>query len=383
MRTTRILILSVVCLSLKFSLAAVTVGSCQSDKHPYTTISAAIAAAPVGGVVNVCPGTYPEQLQIDKPITIQGIVGVATITAPNEGLNELPAASGAFPQVYVNNAGGEVRLTNLTIDGSGALVNFEGEVIEVDELCPTGIIQDFAGVSFQNTDGVLDSVNLSNQYASSFVLDDFGPQLIPNCGSGVEFHGSSKAVVRNTNVTNVGFYGIYSDGDLKADHNVVSGGFGPHGAGITAVTGTISSNTVTGSTGYYETTGIQGGDDVRDNNVQSAIYGIAGAAKIRNNTLVNNAISLSQVTEASNNQISTSSPTYYNPGCFNEGCDGTPTGPAYPTIGVDLACGDGSAVRNNSVQGAGVGFANVEDGATIRKTNVFSNVTTVSTSCSQ
>jgi len=383
MRATRMLLLSLVCVSLKFSFASVTVGHCQSDKHSYPTISAAIAAAPAHAVINVCPGTYAEQLEIDRPLTLRGIDGVATITSPNEGLNELPAGSGIFPQVFVNNASGEVNLTNITIDGSDALVSVEGEVARVDEFCPTGIIENFVGVYFLNSGGTLDGVNVSNQYASSLVLDDFGPQLIPNCGSGVEFEGSGKAVVRNSNITNVGFYGIQSNGDLTADHNVVSGGFGPHGVGIASISGTISDNTITGSTGFYKTIGIQGGSTVRNNNVQSAIYGILGAATIRNNTLSGNAIGLSEVTDFSNNQISASSPTYFDPGCFNGGCDGTPSGPAFPTIGVDLACGSASSSRNNDIHGSGIGFANLQTGATISKTNMFRSVTTISTTCSQ
>jgi hypothetical protein len=382
MRATRVFVVFVFCLSLKLTVAAVTVGSCQSIKHSYQTISAAIAAAPPHSVINICPGTYAEQIEIDKPLTLRGILGTVTIIAPDAGINELPAGSRVYPQVLVNKARGEVKLTNIIIDGSFALFNAAGFQADLDVFCVDNVIQNAPGVYFLDTDGVLEGMTISNQFGSSFLPEDFGPQVIPNCGSGVEFYGSRKAVVRNSNITNVGFYGIYSNGDLTADHNVVLGGFGPHGVGISAVSGTISDNTVTGSTGFYQTIGIQGGDVVRDNNVQSAIYGIAGAPTIRSNTLVNNAIGLSGVTDVSDNQISSNSPIYYDPGCFNQGCDGTPTGPAFPTIGVDFACVGGDSVRNNSVQGEGIGFANVPTGTKVPKTNTFSNVTTVSTSCS-
>jgi len=383
MRVSKAFVLCVFCLSLKLSLAAVTVGSCQSVKHSYPTISAAIAAAPPGGVVNVCPGTYAEQIEIDKPLTIRGIIGVSTIIPPDDGLNQLPAGSGVYPQVLVNNAHGEVKLTNLSIDGGDALFNAAGFQAGLDFFCPAGVIQNFVGIYFLNTPGILEGMNINNQFGSSFLPEDFGPQVIPNCGSGVEFSGSPRAVVRNSNITDVGVYGIFSDGDLTADHNVVSGGFGPHGVGITSVNGTISDNTITGSTGFFKTIGIQGGDVVRNNNVQTAIYGIVGAAKTRNNTLTNNAISLSEMNDVSDNQITSASPTYFDPGCFNQGCDGTPTGPAFPTIGIDLGCGNESHVRANSISGTGIGFANLEGGATISKSNIFSNVGTISTSCSQ
>jgi len=382
MRPSKILFVFLLCVCLKASLAEVTVGNCRSDKHSYLTISEALAAAPVGGVVNVCPGTYAEQLEIDKPLTLRGIMGVPSIIAPSDGLNQLPDSPGVYPQVFVNNAGGEVRLVNIAVDGSDTLLNLQGLVFSVDDLCPTGAIENFVGVYFLNTSGVLDNVNVSNQFASFFLPEDEGPQVIPNCGSGVEFSGSAKAVVRNSTVSNVGFHAIYTDGDLTADHNVVSGGFGPHGIGIGSASGLISNNKVTGSIGYYETVGIQGGDTVRDNLVQSAIYGIAGAARVRHNRLTNNAIGVSEASEIADNVIS-GVPTYYDPGCFNEGCDGTPTGPAFPTIGVDLGCESGTPVRDNFIQGVGIGFANVERGEMLRRTNILRNVTTVSTSCAQ
>ena len=50
------------CFCIRASLAAVTVGTCRPSENKYTTISAAITAAPAGGVINVCPGTYAEQI---------------------------------------------------------------------------------------------------------------------------------------------------------------------------------------------------------------------------------------------------------------------------------------------------------------------------------
>ena len=371
------------CSCLEIGHAAVTVGTCQSVKHPYTTISAAIAAAPAGGVVDVCPGTYAEQLEIDKPLTIRGIVlpnqpGV-TIVTPTTGLNMLPANSNFYPQVFVNNAGGPVKLMNMSVSGSNALFNYQGFVDGLNDYCPDGIVQDFSGVYFLNTPGALDHMNISGQFGSIYGLGDEGPELIPNCGSGVEFNGSEKAVVTNSVVSGVGHYGIYASGDLTADHNVVSGGNGPYGVGIQAGTGTITDNTITGTL-FVQTKGIEGGQLVRGNIVQSSLYGIEGAAAARHNTLLNNAIGMSQVTDASDNLITAPS-TYNDPACANFGCGPNPTPKA--TIGIDLGCADGSLVRDNGIVGVGIGIANVEKGQTFSPTNLFANVTTTSTSCTQ
>lgn len=381
----KILVLSIFCFCLKVSLAAVTVGNCDSDKHPYSTISAAIAAAPAGGVVRVCPGTYAEQLQINKPLTIQGIDGGPVIETPATGLNELPAGSGLYPQVLVNNAGGEVKLSNVAVDGSDALFIVDGFVYDLDVVCPDGILADknFVGVYFFNTPGVLDGISVSNQFGSIWEPDDQPPQTIPNCGSGVVFTGSPSAVVRNSTVFNVGLYGIYSNGDLTADNNIVSGGYSPHGVGIAASTGTITNNKITQTIGYEETAGIQGGTLVRDNIVQTAIYGIVGAAEVRHNTLTNNAIGVSQAADVTDNAIS-GYPTYDNPACINNpACDSYPTGMPLPTVAIDLGCGPADRMRGNNIEGVGIGFANLEAGEKIPRSNLLTNVTTTSTGCSQ
>lgn len=370
------------CFGFKMSLAAVTVGTCRPDQISYPTISAAIAAAPAWGVVDVCPGTYAEQLEIDKPLTLRGVHGTPTIVAPSTGLNELPAGSGFFPQVLADNAR-EVRLLHLAIDGSDALFNIGGVVLGVEAYCPEGgVIRNFTGVYFVNTSGILEDLNVSNQFGESFPGGFGFPQSIPNCGNGIVFHGRGRGVVRESTVSDVGFYGIFADGELMAEHNVVSGGDGPFGIGIGAGTGKITDNTVTGTVSFQKTIGIEGGDLVKGNVVQQAMYGIANAGNVRENTLNNNAISLSVVERAFRNLISAPS-LYYNPACFFGTCNGTPTGPPFPTTGIDFGCESMGLVMKNNIQGVGIGFANVPKGERIHRMNTLTNVTTISTTCSQ
>jgi nitrous oxidase accessory protein NosD len=73
-----------------------------------------VNAAPSGSVIKVCPGGYPEQVVIDKPLTLEGF-----ITAGTEGAFILPPAGGIVQndnpysaQVLVQNTTG-VTITNL------------------------------------------------------------------------------------------------------------------------------------------------------------------------------------------------------------------------------------------------------------------------------
>jgi hypothetical protein len=105
------------------------VGSCHTPS--YSTISAAVAAVPANSIINICPGTYTEQVFITQPLTLQGIksgalerarlvppldVGgvIPWVTVPNPISGELPIA----PQIFVNVSSGTVKLSNLTTDAT-------------------------------------------------------------------------------------------------------------------------------------------------------------------------------------------------------------------------------------------------------------------------
>ena len=71
--------------------STVVVGSCKPSLTSFSTIQAAVNAAPAGSNIDVCPGTYPEQVTItSKSLTLVGIVAgtndAAVLTPPSGGL---------------------------------------------------------------------------------------------------------------------------------------------------------------------------------------------------------------------------------------------------------------------------------------------------------
>ena len=63
------------------AFAATTITVARDGSGNYTTIQAAIAAAPSGTVINIKPGTYRGQVSIPSSksgITLQGTTGTAT-----------------------------------------------------------------------------------------------------------------------------------------------------------------------------------------------------------------------------------------------------------------------------------------------------------------
>jgi pectin methylesterase-like acyl-CoA thioesterase len=79
------------CLFGQMSRAStVQVGGCKTGLTNFPTISAAVTAVPSGSIIEVCPGTYPEQVVINKNLTLDGIASgtmdAPTIVPPNGGL---------------------------------------------------------------------------------------------------------------------------------------------------------------------------------------------------------------------------------------------------------------------------------------------------------
>src|ERR1700730_8822616 len=53
---------------------------CITPSVHFTTIQAAVNAAPSGATIHICPGNYPEQVTISRAVTLHG---VSTANAPN------------------------------------------------------------------------------------------------------------------------------------------------------------------------------------------------------------------------------------------------------------------------------------------------------------
>src|ERR1039458_4078757 len=117
-----------------FAGSSVTVGLCAGPGIHYLTIQSAVTAVPAGGTVRVCPGTYPEQVSINKNLTLIGVstgTSDAVVIVPPAGgvlqntTDVCPALYSAFftngapiaAQVLVTS--GPVSISNLTVDGFG------------------------------------------------------------------------------------------------------------------------------------------------------------------------------------------------------------------------------------------------------------------------
>ncbi|MBV9480140.1 MAG: hypothetical protein JO249_05230, partial [Acidobacteria bacterium] len=164
--------------------ATVVVGprGCHQGSPHFSTIQAAVNAAP-GGNVLVCPGTYPEQVVISTPLVLKGVSyknsSAATITPPSGGmvantqtsswLYSNNGVSSVAAQISVQNTH-DVAISNLTIDGgSTANCSISGTGIDlynsgipshqvsvsnvvVQNTCGIGILSDSSLITIQASD---------------------------------------------------------------------------------------------------------------------------------------------------------------------------------------------------------------------------------------
>lgn len=193
----------------KTTAKTLVVGYCKTNASPYTDINSAIAAAPAGATIQICPNTYSQQLTITQPLTLQGIAygaNQAVILQPPP-IMELSGTTPltnfpVYAQILVQDSG-PVNISGLTIDGGNSG-------------CPQGAV---AGVVFLSA-----STPSSGKFFNSVVRN-----TAQGCGQGAAIYaenGSGSA----SNITIQG----------NSIHNINGGAimFGPN------VEGTISSNTI-------------------------------------------------------------------------------------------------------------------------------------------
>jgi hypothetical protein len=148
-------------LACAFTLPArsqtLVVGTCKAPKrvlNTYTTIQAAVNAAPRNATVLVCPGTYAEQITITTPLTLEGISAPPlpnpTIAGPADGLP------------------GNSPVLSVATHGSPGLVNIQGLVF-TDPICAGSDSSGVSAIEYVSTSGAV----------TGTVIQGFGD---PGCG---------------------------------------------------------------------------------------------------------------------------------------------------------------------------------------------------------
>jgi len=366
-----LLLLSVALIAVAVPGASATayyVGRCRVGS--FSTIPDALAATPAPDVVYVCPGTYPEQVTITKPVTLEGIpsggANQVFITVPSGGLKASCDSEGV--QVCATNTG-PVNIINITVDGTGG-TNPGGSVL---------------GVYYNNSSGTVNHVETRFQSGN------------PAGGVGIEIfqEQANTVTVENSNIHSFTGWGIQAVDDsssgyestLKIVGNTIAPEPGASG-GINSLSGasvTISGNVIHGP--VVPATGV-----CKDKNCVGILIGLPSAGSISKNTIVGSGYAGIELNAgAEESTMSVTSNTIFDVG--GDGIQVVCTSSCSPSSsasiegniitqtqnGINFFCNVYGTVSSNAISAIhSFGLANVPAG--LSSSNTYFNVPAISSS---
>ena len=191
------------------------VGTCVVRQQTFTTIQSAVDAASDGDAIAICPGTYPEQVNITKSIALRGVRGMDApqIVVPAGGLVQNTTMTNAMAtaaQILVDPA-------------TPGTANVSGLVVDAADNNSTDCNLELIGIYYKNAGGTIKRNTVKNQ---------IGPAGHQNCQNGAGILVEN-ATVGTDSVT------IESNSVSNFDKN----GIVMH---LPGSVGTIARNTVTG-----------------------------------------------------------------------------------------------------------------------------------------
>ena len=293
--------------------ATVSVGTCIAGGIHFPTIQAAVNSVAAGSTIRVCPGNYPEQVVINKNLSLRGIESDnafnPTLVIPAAGgfaANTSSLTSGAplAAQILVESPATEVEISHLAVDGAGNNLN-------------TGCSDPrLIGIYFQNASGTINFVVARNQAQSTA---NFG--CAGSAGLGIFVQSAGPSTPADVTIRNSTVYGYQKNGITANETGTtvrIRGssvvGAGPVGVAQNGIqvgfgaTGLVENNTVAddvfnGDPAAGTGSGIlifnSGDMSIRGNSVAFTQIGIAivtdGNQSNNNNTIINNQIVNSQL----------------------------------------------------------------------------------------
>jgi parallel beta-helix repeat protein len=377
----------VIALALPASSQTLAVGSCKPLLKSYTTIQAAVSAATPGSTIDVCPGTYAEQVVITTPLTLRGIsappLSAPTIVPPAGGLT----AGAIQPSTSVDPV---ASLIAVDTNGAAGAVSIQGIALNGQNACPS--TRFVSGILYVSTSGAISDTAIQNLGAnqcdgSAIWVENDSPQpmfmtaknnfiqsFIRGYGIGA-FTGpsaSTLAFLAQDNLIAQVLYGAVlatNSNGVDATSNIIDG----VGYGIYVLdASTVTNNTITAPAGslaiYVDGDGARVTNNTIDENGMAGIY-IAASSKVTvtSNKIIGNLDELSMAPPGGPGIISLSPSVTIQSNSL-----------AHLATGIELEC-NAATVSANTIFDTTLGVSDAAPGVTIAGN--FVAVTTPQTNC--
>ena len=173
-------------------------GSC--DNANFSSINAAVTAAPVGGTVVVCSGTYKEDVLVNKSLKLQGRGATIDATGLENGI--------------------QVVASQVDIDGfTTENANGEGVLVGVDVLTDAALLPASGPVLSDVTVRDVEAINNDKGFVPG---SEVGNCKYPgDCGGGIHFNGTTHSVVQDSTVTGNADGVLLTDDYAPSSYNLV------------------------------------------------------------------------------------------------------------------------------------------------------------------
>lgn len=181
----------------------------QCPNAQFSTIQDAVNAATPGSIIRVCPGTYPEQVTIAKPLSIRGDNGVI-IQPSNVVANSTSARTGVpVAAIVVVQDAVNVDIDDVIVDGVNNAI--------------TQCAPDFFGIFYRNASGTVSHAAVRNiKLGAGLTGCQSGLAIFVQSGGG----GSSVVQIQDSSVHDYQKNGITANElgtQVQIARNVVTG----------------------------------------------------------------------------------------------------------------------------------------------------------------
>ena len=330
------------------------VGTCKPTYPSFSTISAALAAQPAPTTVQICPGTYNEQIVITQPVSLQGITGGSSdevTVAPPGVLNSsgfLSNGASVTSLLFVSNVAGAVNVNGITFDGQNL---------------PNNNSNYLAGIVYQNTPGTLNHITTRG-------LADYGIGVL------IEGGGANPSVT----VENSSIHDFYSFGILVEMWNATT----------PQVNATIKSNFINANIPGVAAGGIEldaGSEGTVSGNWMEgqALYGVfindPNAPDIVTNNTILNPLNTGITTYSDQSSVTGNRVLNANTGILVGSTIATIQSNAIfgSSLGIDFQCHSDPNVRLNTISDTVNGIYRVPSSLSV--VNAYYNVVTPRSGC--